>query len=184
MWLSARQVKVANVINHMEFTNVISHLSVTNSSKFDHIGDCNQPCGIHKRMSHLSLTNWGEQGFDMATHLWTLHWRLWLGLRFIEFVILRWLVEFVNSTWLMTLATLTCLTLNHMIHRVRDTQMTDYVRELHMIDNIGDFDLPYTTWRRTRFIVTAWSKGEWYSHDSLCSCNTDDSLSSRVRDIT
>ena len=112
-----------------------------------------------------------------------------------------------------TLATLTCLT----IHRVRDTQMTHWVRELHMIDCIGDFDLPYTqshdsssswysddwlrswtphdwkhwrnwlalhTWRQTRFIVTAWSKWEWYPHDSLGSWNTDDSLSSWVRDIT
>jgi len=54
----------------------------------------------------------------------------------IESVILRWLIMFVNSAWLITLATLTCLTLNHMIHRVRDTQMTHWVRELRMNDSL------------------------------------------------
>jgi len=62
---------------------------------------------------------------------------------------------FVNSTWLITVANVVKL------WRVRDTQMTDYVREFHMIDYIGNFDLPCTQ-----------------SHDSSSSWHLDDTLRS------
>jgi len=103
MWLSVRQVKVANVINHVEFTNSMSHLGITNS--MNRKASQSRQCGVHQC---VAISNSCSP----------------------QFVILRWLITFVNSTWLITVANVVKLWRvrdTQMTDYVREFHMIDYI---------------------------------------------------------